>query len=137
MTQFADYNFLTGAVSQRTVTNTNHDMFCPGISSLADGRIVISGGENAEAVSIYDPAKNDFTRAADMKIARGYQTSATLSDGRIFTIGGSFTGALGGKTGEVYDPMKNKWTLLQGADPAPWFFASGHEAVPCRARSCC
>ncbi|XPS96178.1 Galactose oxidase, partial [Ascochyta lentis] len=39
ITQFADCNFLTGAVSQRTVANTKHDMFCPGISSLADGRI--------------------------------------------------------------------------------------------------
>lgn len=46
-------------------------MFCPGISSLADGRIVINGGSDAEAVSIYDPATNQFTRAADMQIARG------------------------------------------------------------------
>ena len=75
--------------------------------------------QNAEAVSIYNPATNAFTRAADMKIARGYQTSATLSDGRIFTIGGSFTGPLGGKTGEVYNPTTNKWSLLQGTDPAP------------------
>ncbi|KAF4849494.1 Galactose oxidase [Colletotrichum siamense] len=119
ITQFADYNFLTGAVSQRTITNTKHDMFCPGISSLASGKIVISGGENAEAVSVYDPATNEFTRAADMIIARGYQTSATLSDGRIFTIGGSFTGPIGGKTGEAYDPVQNKWTLLQGTDPTP------------------
>ncbi|KAH6616458.1 kelch domain-containing protein [Boeremia exigua] len=120
ITQFADYNFLTGAVSRRTVTNTKHDMFCPGISSLSDGRIVITGGkENAEAVSIYNPATNAFSRAADMKIARGYQTSATLSDGRIFTIGGSFTGPLGGKTGEVYNPTNNQWTLLQGTDPGP------------------
>ncbi|KAI8930934.1 hypothetical protein NX059_011949 [Plenodomus lindquistii] len=119
ITQFADYNFNTGAVSQRTITNTNHDMFCPGISSLASGKIVINGGENAEAVSIYDPATNAFTRAADMKIARGYQTSTTLSDGRVFTIGGSFTGPLGGKPGEVFDPVKNTWTLLPGADVTP------------------
>lgn len=95
-------------------------MFCPGISSLADGRIVITGGENAEAVSIYDPKTNAFARASDMRIARGYQTSVTLSDGRIFTIGGSFTGGpYGGRTGEVFDPAKNEWTLLQGADPTP------------------
>ncbi|KAJ8115897.1 hypothetical protein OPT61_g2564 [Boeremia exigua] len=119
ITQFADYNFLTGAVSQRSVTNTKHDMFCPGISSLPDGRVVITGGENAEAVSIYNPTTNAFSRAADMKIARGYQTSATLSDGRIFTIGGSFTGPLGGKTGEVYDSTSNRWTLLPGTNPAP------------------
>lgn len=119
ITQFADYNFATGAVSQREVANTKHDMFCPGISSIAGGKIVISGGENAEAVSIYDPIKNTFTRAADMSIARGYQTSATMSDGRVFTIGGSFTGGLDGKTGEVYDPVGNKWLPLPGTSPAP------------------
>lgn len=70
-TQFADYNFRTGTVSQRTITNTEHDMFCPGMSYLEDGRMVITGGSDAEAVSIYNPATNQFTRAPDVKIARG------------------------------------------------------------------
>lgn len=119
ITQFADYNFVTGAVSARSVTNTQHDMFCPAISTLQDGRVVIQGGENAEAVSIYDPLTNNFTRGPDMKIPRGYQSSTTLSDGKIFTVGGSFTGGLGGKVGEVFDPVANSWTLLPGADVTP------------------
>ncbi|KAF2027487.1 galactose oxidase [Setomelanomma holmii] len=119
ITQFADCNLVTPAVSQRTVTETKHDMFCPGMSFLSDGRIVITGGENAETVSIYSPITNAFTRAADMKIPRGYQTSATLSDGRSLTIGGSLTGGLYGKTGEVFDSTRNIWTLLQGTDPKP------------------
>ncbi|ORY67245.1 galactose oxidase precursor [Pseudomassariella vexata] len=114
-TQFADYNFKTGAVSQRTVANTKHDMFCPGISSLADGRILITGGSNAEATSLYNPSTNLFVRGPDMKIARGYQTSTTLSNGKVFTIGGSYSGERGGKNGEVYDPATNTWTLLSGA----------------------
>lgn len=117
--RFADYNWRTGAVSQREVANTNHDMFCPGISALQDGRIVITGGSDAEKVSIYDPSTNQFTRGPDMKIARGYQTSATLSDGRVFTIGGSYSGGIFRKPGEVYDPAASTWALLQGADPAP------------------
>lgn len=118
-TQFADYNFKTGAVSQRTVSNTQHDMFCPGISQLSDGRVIITGGANAAVTSIYDPASNAFTRGPDMKIPRGYQTSATLSNGKVFTIGGSFSGGIGGKTGEVYDPATNTWSLISGADPTP------------------
>lgn len=94
-------------------------MFCPGISALEDGRIIITGGSNAEVSSIYDPASNSFSRAADMKIPRGYQTSATLSDGRVFTIGGSYSGPRGGKVGEVYDPKANTWTLLPNADVTP------------------
>ncbi|KAH7363733.1 hypothetical protein BKA66DRAFT_592858 [Pyrenochaeta sp. MPI-SDFR-AT-0127] len=118
-TAFSEYNYKTGAVSQRIVSNTGHDMFCPGISSLEDGRIIISGGTNAEVTSIYDPKTNNFVRGPNMKIPRGYQTSATLSDGRVFTIGGSFSGARGGKIGEVYDPRANTWTTLPGAAVGP------------------
>lgn len=54
-----------------------------------------------------------------MQIPRGYQSSATLSNGRVFTIGGSWINFPGGRTGEVYDPKNDTWTLLPGADPAP------------------
>lgn len=114
-TQFGDLDLGSGEVSQREVANTHHDMFCPAMSSLEDGRMVIQGGSDAEAVSIYDPETNEFTRGPNMTIARGYQSSATLSDGRIFTIGGSYSGKRGGKNGEVYDAATNEWTYLPDA----------------------
>lgn len=114
-TQFGDLNLGTGEISQREVANTHHDMFCPALSSLEDGRMVISGGSDAEAVSIYNPETNEFTRAPNMTIARGYQSSCTLSDGRVFTIGGSYSGGRGGKNGEVYDADTNEWTYLPDA----------------------
>lgn len=114
-TQFGDLNLGTGEVSQREVANTHHDMFCPALSSLEDGRMVISGGSDAEAVSIYNPETNEFTRAPNMTIARGYQSSCTLSDGRVFTIGGSYSGGRGGKNGEIYDADTNEWTYLPDA----------------------
>lgn len=125
-TQFADYSFASGAVSARTVANTNHDMFCPGMSALEDGRIVISGGSDAQVTSLYDPATNAFTRGPDLKIPRGYQSSTTLSDGKVFTIGGCYSGGITGqdagvpyKNGEVYDPVANTWTILPGAQVQP------------------
>ncbi|KNG46078.1 copper radical oxidase [Stemphylium lycopersici] len=111
-TQFADYNFVTGAVSARTVANTHHDMFCPAMSSLQDGSLLIQGGSDASAASLYHPASNSFTRGPDMKMARGYQSSCTTSDNRVFTIGGAYSGPRKGKDGEVYDPATNKWTAL-------------------------
>ncbi|KAK6076034.1 galactose oxidase precursor [Seiridium cupressi] len=126
-TQFADYNWKTGEISQRQISNTDHDMFCPGISQLQDGKIIISGGSDAEKTSIYDPATNAFTRGPDMNIPRGYQTSATLSNGKVFTIGGSYSGGEGGKTGEIYDPATNTWTLLSGADVSV-MLTDDHEA---------
>lgn len=118
-TQFADYDYTTSAISHREVANTEHDMFCPGMSTLADGRMVVTGGANAAVVSIYDPTTNEFTKAKDMNFARGYQSSVTLSDGRIFTIGGSWSGGTGNKTGEVYDPATGDWTVVSKTDPWP------------------
>ena len=44
---------------------------------------------------------------------------ATLSDGRIFVIGGSWSGELGGKNGEIFNTTTNAWTLLPGCLVAP------------------
>jgi galactose oxidase len=115
-TQFATWNYNTGAMSHRTVQNTNHDMFCPGISTLANGQVVVTGGDDANVTSIYDPVKDSFFRAPNMNMGRGYQSSCTLSNGKVFTIGGSFTGGDKTKNGEVYDPTANTWTFLNGCN---------------------
>ncbi|CAJ2505940.1 Uu.00g000700.m01.CDS01 [Anthostomella pinea] len=127
-TQFADYNFKTGATSALTVTNTHHDMFCPGISSLEDGRILITGGSDADKTSFYNPATNAFTEGPVMEIARGYQSQTTLSNGNVFTIGGSYSGGRGGKNGEVYDPATDAWTLLDDALVEP-MLTTDHERI--------
>ncbi|KAK0130137.1 hypothetical protein ONS96_000664 [Cadophora gregata f. sp. sojae] len=143
-TQFAEYDIETGAVSHRNITNTNHEMFCPGISTLQDGRVVISGGTDANRTTIYDPKTNNFTAGPNLQVARGYQSSATLSDGRIFTLGGSWDGPVGIRDGEVYDSVANTWTLLPDAIVQPsltqdevedkrdnhqWFFSWRNESV--------
>ncbi|KAL6922953.1 hypothetical protein FSHL1_000225 [Fusarium sambucinum] len=127
-TQFGAIDLPTGAVAQREVADTHHDMFCPGMSQLGDGRIIIQGGSDAEAVTFYNPKDNSFTRGPDMKMPRGYQTSTILSDGRIFTIGGAYSGPRQGKNGEVYDPKTNKWTMLTGADVKP-MLTTDHEGI--------
>lgn len=102
-----------------TVSNTNHDMFCPGISLDFNGRVIVTGGSNAPRTSLYDPSSSTWISGPDMKIGRGYQSSATCSDGRIFTIGGSWSGVRGGKNGEIYNPTANTWTNLTGALVSP------------------
>lgn len=89
------------------------------MSTLEDGRMIISGGSDAAAVSIYDPASNVFTKGPNMKVARGYQTSVTTSEGKIFELGGSYSGGFGGKIGELYDPVTNSWTALPNAKTDP------------------
>lgn len=59
-----------------------------------------------------------FTRNAGLtQRVPGYQSSTIISDGRIFTIGGSWSGPRGGKDGEIYDGTT--WTNLPGAEVAP------------------
>lgn len=114
-TQIFDPNMgIDGGVLPRTRTDTNHDMFCPGINNMPDGRILATGGSSSERASIYDPRTEKWTRADDMLVARGYQGAVTLSDGSSFTIGGSWSGgAYGGRTAEVYSDATG-WRLLSG-----------------------
>ncbi|KAI1357064.1 hypothetical protein F5Y01DRAFT_321375 [Xylaria sp. FL0043] len=110
-------------VTQRTVTETHHDMFCPGISLDANGHIIVTGGNDSKNTSTYNPDNAGWTSSAEMVIARGYQSSVTVADGRVFTIGGSWSGGRGGKNGEIYSPATNKWTSLPGAVVAPMLTA--------------
>ncbi|KAI9889961.1 MAG: hypothetical protein M1814_004579 [Vezdaea aestivalis] len=123
MTITSTWDPSTGVVTSRTITNTLHDMFCPGISMDASGRTVVTGGNNAPKTSIYDPAPDGWISGANMKIPRGYQSSVTCSDGRIFTIGGSWSGGEGNKNGEIYSPSANTWTLLPSCPVAPMLTA--------------
>lgn len=89
------------------------------MSSLQDGRLLIQGGSDAAKVSVYDPKTNAFSAAPNMKMARGYQTSVTLSNNNVFTIGGAYSGPRQGKDGELYNTASNTWTALPGAKAAP------------------
>ncbi|MFC5056161.1 discoidin domain-containing protein [Saccharothrix xinjiangensis] len=122
-TQTAILDLATGQVTQRRVDNTGHDMFCPGTSVLADGRVLVTGGSDAGEASIYDPATDAWTDAPDMAVARGYQGQTTLSTGEAFTVGGSWSGGEGNKTAEVYSPTTNKWRTLTGVPPEPFLTA--------------
>ncbi|KAJ5660996.1 uncharacterized protein N7484_000368 [Penicillium longicatenatum] len=134
-TQTATWHPTNKSVTQRDVENVHHDMFCPGISIDADGKFVVSGGTDQRRTSIFNTstAADRWYIAAGMNIDRGYQATSTLSDGRIFTIGGSFSGGVGGdgadlgqrdvaargKDGELYDPIQNKWIEIPNAKAGP------------------
>ena len=126
-TETATWHTQAHSVTQRTVDRTQHDMFCPGISMDQDGKFVVSGGTDQSRTSIYNSSVDIWVKGAALNVDRGYQATSTLSDGRIFIIGGSFSGGVGGgsdgnsdvahgKDGEVYDPVANKWIQIPGAN---------------------
>ncbi|WP_406733366.1 discoidin domain-containing protein [Streptomyces sp. NBC_01794] len=134
-TQTAIMDLASGRVTQRRVDNTGHDMFCPGIAVLKDGRVLVTGGSNAKRASIYDPATDAWTSTADMNIARGYQAMTLLSTGDGFVLGGSWSGGSGGRDGEVWSSANGTWRKLSGvpvtttmtADPRGPYRADNHQ----------
>ena len=51
LTYTTTYDPASQSVSERIVTNTGHDMFCPGLSRDAQGRPIVTGGNNAYKTS--------------------------------------------------------------------------------------
>jgi galactose oxidase len=118
-TDTALFDPATQTVSNKVVSNTGHDMFCPGTSLLADGRVLVNGGSSSNKTSIYQPATNTWTASNPMNVARGYQGNTTLSNGTVLTLGGSWSGPVGGKNGEIWS-NSNGWKLMSGIPIAPF-----------------
>jgi galactose oxidase len=119
--------------NQIVVTNTGDDMFCPGTAHLFDGRILVNGGSSSPKTSIYDPSTGAWSTDAQMNIPRGYEGDAVLSDGSVFTLGGSWSGGHGGKTGELWTSSSGWHTLsgvpatdIAGPDPQGVFRGDNH-----------
>ncbi|KAH1494059.1 hypothetical protein KXX35_007294 [Aspergillus fumigatus] len=116
LTQTAMWDPNTGEVTQREVSDTEHDMFCSGISMDMNGRVIVTGGNDDSITSIYDSFSDTWHGGAMMNIERGYQASTILSDGNMFVIGGSWNGPqLRNKNSEVYNVVADTWTELPNA----------------------
>jgi galactose oxidase len=122
VTQTAILDLTTGKVTQVTITATQHDMFCPGVAILANGDIMVTGGLSNSQTSIYDPTANSWTAGPPMHIGRGYQGMTLLSNGQAFVLGGSWSGGLGGKLGEVWSPAGG-WRELASVPATPMYTA--------------
>jgi hypothetical protein len=74
---------------------------------LADGRVLILGGQNdageLAAAEIYDPAARTFVAVAPMSVARVGHTATLLTDGRVLVAGGRNSDGLLA-TAEIFDP---------------------------------
>ena len=54
-----------------------------------------------------------------MVIPRGYQSSATLPNGDVFTVGGSWSFGRGGKFGEIYSATDRTWSGRPNVEAEP------------------
>ena len=109
------YNTSNNTFSTSLTSNTNHDMFCPGIANIGNGEVVITGGSSSDKTTIYNPANNSFRAGSEMNTARGYHAMCTLDDGRVFTVGGSWSGGRFNKNAEVWS-ANTGWLSLGGVN---------------------
>ena len=141
------YDPATGAIMPGVENSMMADMFCSGLAYLADGRLMVNGGSNSMHTAIYDPIADTWTSDAMMNIARGYNSTVTLSTGEAFTIGGSWAGDGSPKDGEVwsnagwrqtsisennilaYDPIDTAQGYISEGDDHPWLFAAPNGRV--------
>jgi len=95
--------------------------FGAGQTALADGRVLIDGGQVAPDVgsrhaNAFNPAAQTWSALAPMAVERWSPTVITLADGRVLAVAGHSTcQTCVASTPEVYDPLANTWTALTGA----------------------
>ena len=92
-------------------------MFCPGTAMLGNGDLLVTGGKNGPQTSIYNPSNKTWRSSGTLNVIRGYNTQFLLSNGDAFTLGGSWSGALGGKIGELFTHETETWTTKPGIYP--------------------
>jgi YVTN family beta-propeller protein len=99
---------------QHIVDSIPHNMFCTGTTQLADGRLLTNGGNQSFRTSIYNASAQRFEAQDEMEIGRGYNANTILQDGRVMTIGGSWSApTLGGKNAEILT-VGGTWRVMSG-----------------------
>ncbi|MDQ3441462.1 MAG: hypothetical protein M3478_14055 [Planctomycetota bacterium] len=66
----------------------------------------------------YDPFRDDWTRLADMPVAAShFEAAIQVIEGRIIVFGGKLNAERGTTAVQVYDPLTNKWQVIQDSLP--------------------
>jgi hypothetical protein len=114
------YDPATGTNTPVPVPPGSGDWMCPGLATLADGRVIAVGGGGGSSIGQksvirFDPVSQTWTRLADMHVARWYPTVRVLHDGRVLAATGFIAGNIA-PIPEIYDPDTGAWTLLPAAE---------------------
>jgi hypothetical protein len=110
---------------------------------LSDGTVMVQGGGTPTTVTKTwyqltpdgsgSYANGTWSQLPDMSLERYAYASNVLPDGRVFVLGGEYSGPDGTSnwtnTGEIYDPVANTWTAIQNY-PKPMFGDNPSEVLP-------
>jgi hypothetical protein len=90
-------------------TKVGYNIFCSGLTLLADGRLFVGGGHISNSVGLnhasrYDGVTNTWSREPDMNAGRWYPTTTTLADGSVLVVSGDVD------TTVHANPLPQVWT---------------------------
>lgn len=103
-----------------TLPEPGWDLFCSGHSFLADGRLLVTGGHEADFVGeekagIYDAISNSWTAVPDMNDGRWYPTNTTLANGDVLVVAGTRNEGDTNPLPQVWQSGSNTWRDLTNA----------------------
>lgn len=105
-------------VGNMTSGRTGHFMV-----TLADGRVLVGGGNASKTVDIFSPTTSQFTRVADMPEVRFGALAAVLPNGNVMVFGGSINGTATEST-LLYDVTNNSWSYFAAHVPTPFKYGA-------------
>ncbi len=118
----AQGNHQTPAQGTWTTLTTDAPSYAGLMMQLTDGSVIVSGWDPGDnwmrlAPDAYGSYVNGtWSTLAPMSIPRLYYASHILQDGRLWLLGGEYTGtpfhAVWTNTGEIYDPIANSWSPI-------------------------
>lgn len=87
--------------------------------TLADGRVLVAGGETScghsvSSAALFDPTRNTWTLTASMSAARHFHVALFTTDGRVLVSGGLATASA--PAAEMFDPKTGTWTAVGESD---------------------
>jgi hypothetical protein len=108
---------------------------------LSDGTVMLQHGGNFATDTWFKLTPSatgsytggTFSSLASMSLPREFFTSAVLPSGKVFVLGGEFSGASNAdndiNTGEIYDPVANSWSPI-ASFPQSRFGDAPSEVLP-------
>ncbi|MBU2665249.1 DUF1929 domain-containing protein [Actinoplanes bogorensis] len=135
---FAAGTFKSAVYRPSTGTFTNvatpADLFCAGHVQLADGRVLVMGGNkdypSADGTVgykglpdsfIFDPATNSYQRVNNMTAGSWYPSATILGNGDVISLGGLNENSSGMVATQYFNAAQNRWLGLNEANQT-WSF---------------
>ncbi len=113
----AEPNNTVGAIfdprnnSFTNLPNPRHNMFCAGLATLRDGRLIAAGGgASVRLTSIFNTGTLSWSASGNTIQQRWYGTNVALPNGKAFLA----LGAVDQPFPELWDPATNRWTEIYG-----------------------